>query len=146
MFTFYIVHGAQNPEPKTMIKNILKIAFRNITNKFGYTLLNILGMTIGITASLFLILYVLDEVSFDRYHDNRDRIYRVQSYIQETDDEFTWIIAQAPFAEQVKLDYPEVESVTRLFNVGRVLYKYNDIEYNEEDIYYADSTFFNIFS
>ncbi len=146
MFTFYIVAGTQNPEPKTMIKNILKIAFRNITNKFGYTLLNILGMTIGITASLFLILYVLDEVSFDRYHENRDRIYRVQSYIQETDDEFTWIIAQVPFAEQVKLDYPEVESVTRLFNVGRVLYKYNDIEYNEENIYYADSTFFNIFS
>ncbi|MEE4115875.1 MAG: ABC transporter permease [Marinilabiliaceae bacterium] len=129
-----------------MIKNLLKTAFRNIVNKFGYTILNILGMTLGITASLFLIMYVLDEISFDRYHEKGDRIYRVQSYIQEPDDEFTWIIAQAPFAPQVKLDYPEVESVTRLFNVGRVLYKYGDIEYNEQNMYYADSTFFDIFS
>ena len=109
-----------------MIKNLLKTAFRNIKNKFGYTLLNVLGMTLGISASLFLIMYVLDELSFDRYHEKADRIYRVQSYLQEPDDEFTWIVAQVPFAPQVKLDYPEVESVTRLFNVGRVLYKYND--------------------
>ena len=57
-----------------MIKNLLKTAFRNIVNKFGYTLLNILGMTLGITASLFLIMYVLDEISFDRYHEKADRI------------------------------------------------------------------------
>jgi len=129
-----------------MLHNLFKTALRNITGKFGYTLLNVLGMTLAITASLFLILYVLDEISYDRYHDKADRIYRVQSYIQETDDEFTWIIAQIPFAPQVKTDYPEVESVTRLFNVGRVIYKYNDIEHNEEDMYYADSTFFDIFS
>ncbi len=129
-----------------MIANLIKTALRNITGKFGYTLLNVLGMTLAISASLFLILYVLDEVSYDRYHENADRIYRVQSYIQETDDEFTWIVAQVPFAPQVKLDYPEVESVTRLFNVGRVLYRYNDIEHNEENMYYADSSFFDIFS
>lgn len=129
-----------------MISNLFKTALRNITSKFGYTLLNVLGMTLAITASLFLTLYVLDEISFDRYHEKADRIYRVQSYIQETDDEFTWIVAQVPFAPQVKLDYPEVESVTRLFDVGRVLYKHNDIEHNEENMYYADSTFFDIFS
>ncbi len=129
-----------------MFRNLLKTAVRNITAKFGYTLLNVMGMTLAITASLFLILYVLDEVSFDRYHENADRIYRVQSYIQETDDEFTWIVAQVPFAPQVQIDYPEVESVTRLFNVGRVLYKYDEIEHNEENMYYADSTFFDIFS
>ena len=64
-----------------MLKNLLKTAFRNIINKFGYTLLNILGMTLAITASLFLIMYVLDEVSFDRYHEKGDRIFRMQSYI-----------------------------------------------------------------
>jgi len=129
-----------------MIKNLLKTAWRNITNKFGYSLLNILGMTLAITSSLFLILYVVDEISFDRYHENADRIYRVQSHITETDDEFTWIIAQIPFAPQVKEDYPEVENVTRLFNNGRVLLKYEDNEHNEDRIYIADSTFFEIFT
>jgi putative ABC transport system permease protein len=129
-----------------MFKNLIKTAFRNITNKFGYSLINILGMTLGITASLFLIMYVLDELSFDRYHEKVDRIYRVQSYVQETDDEFTWIIAQIPFALQVKNDYPEVESFTRLSNIGRLLFEYEDIEHNEENVYSADSTVFEVFS
>jgi len=129
-----------------MIRNILKSAIRNITNRLGYTLLNVLGMTIAITASLFLILYVFHEISYDRYHDNIDRIYRVQSYIQETDDEFTWIVAQIPFAPQVVRDYPEVERSTRMFNMGRTLFRYEEEENNEERVYYADSTFFDIFS
>jgi putative ABC transport system permease protein len=129
-----------------MFKSLLKNAFRNITNKFGYSFLNILGMTLGITSALFLILYVSDELSFDQYHDHGDRIYRVQSHITETDDDFTWIIAQIPFAPQVKEDYPEVESVTRLFNFQRSLFKNGDIEFTEEDVYYADSTFFDIFT
>ena len=129
-----------------MFKSLVKNAFRNITNKFGYSFLNILGMTLGITSALFLILYVSDELSFDQYHEHKDRIYRVQSHITETDDEFTWIVAQIPFAPQVKEDYPEVESVTRLFNFQRSLFKNGEIEFNEEDVYYADSTFFDIFS
>ena len=129
-----------------MFKSLVKNAFRNITNKFGYSFLNILGMTLGITSALFLILYVTDELSYDQYHVKGDRIYRVQSHITETDDEFTWIVAQIPFGPQVKEDYPEVESVTRLFNFQRALFKAGDIEFTEEDVYYADSTFFDIFT
>jgi putative ABC transport system permease protein len=129
-----------------MFKSLVKNAFRNITNKFGYSFLNILGMTLGITSALFLILYVTDELSFDRYHVKGDRIYRVQSHITETDDEFTWIVAQIPFGPQVKEDYPEVESMTRLFNFQRALFKNGDIEFTEENVDYADSTFFDIFT
>jgi putative ABC transport system permease protein len=129
-----------------MFKSLVKNAFRNITNKFGYSFLNILGMTLGITSALFLILYVTDELSFDQYHKNGDRIYRVQSHITEPDDEFTWIVAQIPFGPQVKEDYPEVESVTRLFNFQRALFINGDNEFTEEDVYYADSTFFDIFT
>ncbi len=129
-----------------MFKSLLKNAFRNITHKFGYSFLNILGMTLGITSAIFLILYVSDELSFDRYHKNGDRIYRVQSHITETDDEFTWIVAQMPFAPQVKDDYAEVENYTRLFNFQRALFKNEAIEFTEEDVYYADSTFFDIFT
>ncbi|MBE9519119.1 MAG: ABC transporter permease, partial [Bacteroidetes bacterium] len=129
-----------------MFKSLVKSAFRNITNKFGYSFLNILGMTLGITSALFLILYVSDELSFDKYHENSDRIFRVQSHISETDDEFTWVVAQIPFAPQVKEDYPEVESFTRVFQFQRALFKNGDIEFTEEDVNYADSTFFDIFT
>jgi putative ABC transport system permease protein len=129
-----------------MFKNLVKSAFRNITNKFGYSFLNILGMTLGITSALFLILYVSDELSFDRYHAKGERIYRVQSHITEPDDEFTWIVAPIPFAPQVKEDYPEVESFTRLFNFQRALFIKGDLEFTEENVYYADSTFFDIFT
>jgi putative ABC transport system permease protein len=129
-----------------MFKSLVKSAFRNITNKFGYSFLNILGMTLGIASALFLILYVSDELSFDRYHEHADRIYRVQSHITETDDEFTWIVAQIPFAPQVKEDYAQVEQITRLFNFQRALFRNGDIEFTEEDVYYADSTFFDVFT
>jgi len=129
-----------------MFKNLLQTTFRNITHKFGYSFLNILGMTLGITSALFLILYVSDELSFDRYHEHGDRIYRVQSHITEPDDEFTWIVAQIPFAPQVIEDYPEVENFTRLFNFQRALFRNGDVEFTEEDVMYADSTFFDIFS
>jgi putative ABC transport system permease protein len=129
-----------------MFKSFIKYAFRHITRQFGYSFLNIVGMTLGISSALFLILYVTDELSYDRYHDKADRIFRVQSHITETDDEFTWIVAQIPFAPQVKEDYPEVEQVSRLINFQRSLFTRGDIEFNEEDVYYADSTFFDIFT
>lgn len=129
-----------------MFKSLLKNAIRNITHKFAYSFLNVLGMTLGITSALFLILYVSDELSFDRYHENADHIYRVQSHINEPDDEFTWIATQFPFIPQVVEDYPEIESGTRIFNFQRALFRYQDQEHTEEDVYYADSTFFEIFT
>ncbi|MGW8316313.1 MAG: ABC transporter permease, partial [Bacteroidales bacterium] len=129
-----------------MFRNFIKVAVRYFTHRFGYSLLNILGMTLGIASALYLILYVSDELSYDRYHEKADRIYRVQSHITETDDEFTWIVAQIPFAPQVKEDYPEVESVTRIFGFDRALFTYGENSFTEEEVYYADSTFFDIFT
>jgi putative ABC transport system permease protein len=95
---------------------------------------------------MFLIIYVTDEVSFDRYHDKADRIYRVSSKITETDDQFIWTVAQIPFGPQVVQDYPEVQSFVRFFNMPRAVYKFEDKEFNEESFYYADSTLFDIFT
>jgi len=108
--------------------------------------MNILGLTLGISSALFLIIYVSDEVSYDRYHENADRIYRVSSKITEPDDQFTWIVAQIPFGPQVVQDYPEVQSFVRFINMPRALYKFEDKEFIEEDFYYADSTLFDIFT
>jgi putative ABC transport system permease protein len=129
-----------------MFKNLIKTAFRHILKHFGYSILNILGLTLGISSALFLIIYVADEVSYDRYHEKADRIYRVSSKITEPDDQFTWIFAQIPFGPQVVHDYPEVQSFVRFIPMGRSLYKYEDKEFNEEDFFYADSTLFDIFT
>lgn len=129
-----------------MIKNLLKTAVRHISKHSGYSLLNILGLTLGITSALFLIIYVSDELSYDRYHENADRIYRVSSKITETDDQFTWNVAQIPMGPQVVQDYPEVQSFVRFINMPRALYKYEDKENIEENFFYADSTLFDIFT
>jgi len=130
-----------------MLANLVRTAFRNIFKKFGYSLLNVIGLTLGIASSLFLIMYITDELSFDQYHDKAARIVRVQSRISETDDQFTWIVAQVPFGPQVALDYPEVESFTRLYANGTTTFKATDgKEFREEKVYVADSTFFGIFT
>lgn len=129
-----------------MFKNLIKTAIRNIFKDFGYSSLNIIGLTLGIASALYLIIYIADELSYDRYNKNAERIYRVSSHIQETDDEFTWIIAQIPFAEQVVADYPEVEASVRFIPAGRELFKYEDKEFFEEDFVFADTNVFEVFS
>jgi len=129
-----------------MLKNLIKTAFRHIIKHFGYSILNILGLTLGITSALFLIIYVSDEVSYDRYNVKADRIYRVSSNIKEPDDQFIWTVAQIPFGPQVVQDYPEVQSFVRFINMPRSLFKYEDKEFNEERFYYVDSTLFDIFT
>lgn len=129
-----------------MFRNLIKTAIRHITKHSGYSILNILGLTLGITSAMFLIIYVADEVSYDRYHEKADRIYRVSSKITEPDDAFTWIVAQVPFGPQVVQDYPEIQSFVRFINMPRALYKYEDKEFNEENFYFVDSTLFDIFT
>ena len=129
-----------------MLKNLIKTAFRHILKHFGYSILNILGLTLGITSALFLIIYVADEVSYDHYNEKADRIYRVSSKITEPDDQFTWIVAQIPFGPQVVKDYPEVQSYVRFIPMNRSLFKYEDKQFNEENFFYVDSTLFDIFT
>src|SRR5436309_313128 len=106
-----------------MIKNLLLIAFRNFKKDKWYSLINVLGLTIGITFSLFLIFYIKDELSFDRYHEKADRIFRIVSYIQEKDKNTNWTITQMPLAPTLKKDYPEVEEAVRLQKRERTLFK-----------------------
>lgn len=129
-----------------MLKNLIKTALRHIVKHPGYSVLNILGLTLGISSALFLIIYISDEVSYDRYHEKADRIYRVSTRIQEPDDQFTWNVAQIPFGPQVVQDYPEVQSFVRFINMPRALYKYEDKEFNEENFFFVDSTLFDIFT
>ncbi|MGB8358021.1 MAG: ABC transporter permease [Bacteroidales bacterium] len=129
-----------------MLRNLIKTAIRHIVKHPGYSFLNILGLSIGILSALFLVIYVSDEVSYDRYNEKADRIYRVSSKITEPDDQFTWNVAQVPFGPQAVQDYPEIQAFVRFIPMDRTLFKYEDKEYYEEDFYYVDSTLFDIFT
>jgi putative ABC transport system permease protein len=129
-----------------MLKNLLKISFRSIAKDKIYSIINILGLTIGITCSLFLLMYILDELSYDRYHKNAENIYRVVSNIKESDNAFTWAVAQIPLAEELQDNYPEVTNAVRFFGTGRTLYKNGDTQFYEENFYRPDSTVFDMFT
>jgi putative ABC transport system permease protein len=129
-----------------MLKNLLTIAFRNIRKDKTSSAINILGLTIGITCSLFLIMYILHELSYDRYHKNADNIYRVVTTIKEPDNEFTWAVAQIPLAEELRDNYPEVKNAVRFFGTGKTLYKNGDKQFVEEEFFLADSTVFEMFT
>ena len=129
-----------------MIKNLFVIALRNFKKDIGYSLLNILGLTIGMTFSLFLIFYIRDELSFDRYNKKADRIYRVASYIQERDKNTDWAITQFPLGPTMQKDFPEVEEAVRFSGKERTLFKQGNNNYYETKIYYTDSNVFKVFT
>ena len=129
-----------------MVRNFLLIALRNLKKDSWYSLINILGLTIGITFSLFLIFYVKDELSFDKHHKNADRIFRINSYIHEKDKNTDWALSQLPLGPTLKKDYPEVQEMVRFVNRERTLFKNGENNFYETKIYYADSTIFKVFT
>ncbi|HEY1212698.1 MAG TPA: ABC transporter permease, partial [Bryobacteraceae bacterium] len=130
-----------------MIKNLLTVAFRNFKRDGWYSLLNILGLTIGITFSLFLIFYVKDELSYDKYNERADRIFRISSNIKESDkDTMRWVATQFQLAPTLKRNYPEVEQAVRFVGEDRTMYRRGDVRIYEDKIFYTDSNVFKIFT
>lgn len=129
-----------------MLTNYLKIAWRNLLKDKFYSLINILGLTIGVTCGLLLLLYVTDELSYDRYHVNGSQIYRIVSHITEPDKVNRWSSTQPPLVKTLKQDYPFIQNYVRFFPYGRVLFRQGEKRFYEEDVYAADSTVFDVFS
>lgn len=130
-----------------MIKNLLLVALRNFKRDKWYSVLNLLGLTIGITFSIFLIFYVRDELSFDRFNEKADRIFRIDGYIQEQGKPpFKVALSQTPLAPALQHEYPEVEEATRLMSAGKNMYKHGELHLYEDKVYYADSNVFRVFT
>ena len=129
-----------------MLTNYFKIAWRNIRRDRFYSLINILGLTIGITCGLLLLLYVTDELSYDRYHKNADRIYRVVTEIHEPDKINHWVGIQAPAVKTMKEKYPAIENYVRFFPNGTLTFRQGEQRFTEERIFGADASVFNIFT
>lgn len=129
-----------------MIKNLLLIAIRNFRKDKWYSLINVLGLTIGITFSLFLIFYIVDELNYDKHNDKSDRICRIVAYIQEPDKNTNWTSTQLPLGPTLKREFPEVEESVRFLNRERTLFKNGEKSFYETKLYYTDSNVFKVFT
>lgn len=131
-----------------MLRNYLKIAYRNLVKNKVFSAINIFGLAIGIACCLLITLYVLDELSYDKFHEKADRIYRLNNDILFGGQDMH--MAQTPeiLAPTMKKDYPLVENYVRLYNEGPFLIKRTGVAnfIREEKILYADSTVFDVFT
>lgn len=130
-----------------MFRNYLKVAFRNLWKNKGYSAINVIGLAVGLATCLLIMLFVWDELSFDKFHEKADRIYRVDSDIKFGGSALRIAVSSDPMGATLKRDYPQVEQYTRIYaSSGAKLLKKDDNYINEEKIAYADSTFFDVFS
>ncbi|RYF86065.1 MAG: ABC transporter permease, partial [Chitinophagaceae bacterium] len=130
-----------------MIKNYLRVGWRNLVKNKTFTLINILGLATGLGCFILIALYVADELSFDKFHAKSDRIYRVNSDIRFGGTDLKLAVSSDPMGATLKKDFPQVEQYTRIYNSnGSKLVKKNTEFINEDDVTHVDSTFFDVFS
>ncbi len=127
-----------------MFKNYLKITCRNIKRNKGYALINVIGLAIGLACSIFIILWIQDELSYDRYHEKADRIYRVSVESQSDGEIRRSIRTSAQLAPALVQDFPEVENVVR-FSKNKYLIAYGNKQF-WHNIFFADPNVFDIFT
>lgn len=134
-----------------MFKNYLKIALRNILKYKGYTFINIAGLTIGIACCLLIILYVKDELSFDRFHTKADRIYRVIEHVKIDGVGEESASMPFPFGETIPIEFPDaIDASVRFFNFQSptLSLEYGtsgEKRFNEPRFFFADSNVFQMF-
>lgn len=131
---------------KLMFKNYFKIALRNLTKHRFYSLVNIAGLATGVASCLIISLFILNELSYDTQHVNRDRIYRVNFRIKFGNLDYDMAVTPPALATAVLQDYPEVEAVARIRTQGSYLVKKDKENFKEKDIAFADSSFFKVFT
>jgi putative ABC transport system permease protein len=129
-----------------MLRNYLKTAIRNLWKNKGFSAINIVGLAIGLATCLLILIFVMDELSYDRYNDKADRIYRLDGEIKFGGNHFILAVAPAPAGPAVLRDYPEVEKEVRFRSNGGKLVKKGTQNIREEAVIWADSTLFDVFT
>ncbi|MGC4035813.1 MAG: ABC transporter permease [Chitinophagaceae bacterium] len=129
-----------------MLKNYFKTAFRNLVKNKFYSSINIIGLAAGLATCMLILLYVLDELSYDKYNKNSARIFRVNNEVKFGDNHFDLAVAPALMGSTMVRDFPEVEQYTRLRWYGGFRVKKGKENLQEERVGYADSSFFDVFT
>jgi putative ABC transport system permease protein len=134
-----------------ILRNYVVTSFRNLLRQKAYTAINIAGLAIGMSCCLIISMIVLDEFSFDRFHENADRIYRITLDARMQDKEFTTARSSGPVAASLLANIPEVEAATHVrarggTPTGDCAVRYGDKKFNEYYLYFTDSSFFDVFA
>jgi putative ABC transport system permease protein len=131
-----------------MLKNYLKVSVRNLLRHKGYASINILGLAVGIAASVLIFLYVTHEMSYDKFHAKADRTYRITAdWSNQGDSRVHQLGTPFILAQTIRENYPEVESVSQIAGpLGDVIIRYRDTAFKETGTFCAEPSFFDVFS
>ncbi len=129
-----------------MLKNYLLVALRNIKKHKLYSFINIFGLTIGLSAGLLISMYVIDELSYDRFHENVEEIYRISLHGKISGQEIITSNSSPPIAQALLNETSGVESATRVRTIGDIVLRNGDESIVEEQVIFADSNFFEFFT
>src|SRR5215204_4715759 len=125
-----------------MLRNYFKIAFRNIKRHKAFALLNISGLAIGMACSILILLWVQNELSYDRFHSNAEQLYRLTAGAGD----FKAAVSPAAMGAGLKSAMPEIESTVRLSKPSTHLFEADNKKLEEKRVFFADSNFLEVFS
>jgi len=128
-----------------MVKNYIKTTFRNLQRHKGYSFINIAGLAIGLACCILILLWVRYELSYDRFHEHGDNLYRIIR-VSSTDPTASSVVIPLPLVPAIKEELPEVRAATRLIGYGRHLFRYGDHVFYESNGLVVDADFFSMFS
>ncbi|HEY5615568.1 MAG TPA: ABC transporter permease [Bacteroidota bacterium] len=128
-----------------MLSNYLKVALRNLARHKLYSAINIFGLAIGLACFGLIAAWVMNELGYDRFHENHERIVRLVGRVTTEADSFDQAVTSSPLAEALVRDYPEVERAVRLTDRGAIV-RYEDKQFDEDNLLFADESFFDMFS
>ena len=129
-----------------MFKNYFKIAYRNILRQKTYSIINIFGLAIGIAACILVGLFIWQDFSYDNYHQNRDRLFRLTTHTTDPAGNYSLLQSSARIAPAIKEEFPEIDKISRVYFADENFLVYDDKKFYEEDVIFADEEFFEMFS
>lgn len=129
-----------------MIVSYFTVALRNLLRHKLFSVINIGGLAIGLAAFWMIALYIGNELSFDRYHDNADRIFRIAQHAQWDGGTFHGAVTPVPYAAAMKSDFPEIEETVRIEREGGATFRNGNKEFRAGDLLFVDKSFFKVFS
>jgi putative ABC transport system permease protein len=130
-----------------MFKNYILIAIRNLWKRKLFSLINVIGLSVGIAGFFLIAANLMDEFSYDNFHENKDNLYRVALKRIYPDNVVNYAIIPSSLGEAMLNDFPEVENMTRVLKTGqKVVFRYEDKTYEEDKIFFVEPKFFEIFN
>jgi putative ABC transport system permease protein len=129
-----------------MYKNYFKVAWRNLQKNKIFSFINVAGLGLSLAAFWLIALFIAQELSYDRFHENADRIYRLASHGKWEGDKFDITGTSAPTANALKNEFPEVEQTVRIDAEGGGIISYNEKHFKDDAVFFTDPSFFKVFT